>query len=140
MDHVSKETRSRIMASVKSKGGKTTEALMGKLLRENGLRGYRKNWPVIGKPDFAWPGRQIAVFVDGCFWHGCRRCKRPPKTNVDFWLKKFADNRKRDAKVSRTLRRRGWKVIRVRECAVRKETTIRRIESALHERPNPDCR
>jgi DNA mismatch endonuclease (patch repair protein) len=122
------------MAAVKSKGGKTTEALMGRLLRENGLRGYRKNWPVLGKPDFAWPGRRVAVFVDGCFWHGCRRCKRPPKTNVEFWLGKFADNKKRDARATRTLRRLGWKVIRVRECAVQKEKTMRLIESAVHER------
>ena len=74
MDTVSKATRSRIMSAVKPSGNKTTEVAMGALLRSNGLVGYRKHWPVLGKPDFAWPRRKIALFVDGCFWHGCPKC------------------------------------------------------------------
>ena len=67
MDHVSKEVRSKIMAAVRSKGNRTTELPLGRLLWAAGLRGYRKHWPVEGKPDFAWPGLKVAVFVDGCF-------------------------------------------------------------------------
>ena len=91
MDHVPKEVRSRIMAAVHSRGNTTTELPLAKLLWAAGLRGYRKHWPVLGKPDFAWPGRKVAVFVDGCFWHGCR-CKYLPRTNTEFWRNKIATN------------------------------------------------
>ncbi len=82
------------MASIRSRGNGTTELALGKLLRAAGLLGYRKHWPVSGKPDFAWPGRKIAVFVDGCFWHGCTKCKYLPRTNSVFWKEKFAANKK----------------------------------------------
>jgi DNA mismatch endonuclease (patch repair protein) len=131
MDHVSKEVRSRIMAGIRSRGNTTTELPLAKLLWEAGLRGYRKHWPVAGKPDFAWPGRKIAVFVDGCFWHGCT-CKTIPRTNADFWRAKIENNQRRDRRVARALRREGWIVIRIRECAVRKPATLRRIEAALN--------
>ena len=129
MDRVSKATRSRIMASVRSTGNRTTEVLMGKLLWNSGLRGYRKHWRVPGKPDFAWPGRKIALFVDGCFWHGCPRCNRPSKSNLAFWRKKIVDNQRRDSKVCRQLRRQGWKVKRVWECRVMSLSTLESIQS-----------
>jgi DNA mismatch endonuclease, patch repair protein len=75
MDRFSKEHRSRIMASVRSRGNRSTEVALGKLLWSAGLRGYRKHWPIEGRPDFAWPQLKIALFVDGCFWHGCPYCK-----------------------------------------------------------------
>ncbi len=126
MDRVRREVRSRIMASVKSAGG-TAEKALAASLREAGLTGYRRQWPVAGKPDFAWPGLKVAVFVDGCFWHGCPRCDRPSKTNVKFWRRKVEDNRRRDARVTRWLRRRGWSVVRVWECKVRSASAVRRI-------------
>ena len=131
MDRVSKATRSRIMASVRSKGNRSTEQLMARILRKAGLRGYRKHWRAPGKPDFAWPDRKIALFVDGCFWHGCPRCNRPSKSRVRFWRKKISDNRKRDLRVSRQLRREGWKVLRVWECRVKSVRTARRILKVL---------
>lgn len=141
MDRVSKATRSRIMASVRSKGNRSTEQLMARILRKAGLRGYRKHWKVLGKPDFAWPDRKIALFVDGCFWHGCPRCNRPSKSRVGFWRKKISDNRKRDLRVSRQLRRQGWKVLRVWECTVTSVRTARRIRKVLtvraRKRQNP---
>src|ERR1700720_1524639 len=100
MDNVSKDPRSRIMASVRSEGNRTTEILLGRLLRAAGIRGYRKHWRIQGKPDFAWPGRKVAVFVDGCFWHGCRRCRSIPTSNVEFWKAKIENNRRRDRKVT----------------------------------------
>ncbi len=131
MDRVSKATRSRIMASVRSKGNRSTEQLMARVLRKAGLRGYRKHWKVQGKPDFAWPDRKIALFVDGCFWHGCPRCNRPSKSNVGFWRRKISANRKRDLRVSRQLRRQGWNVLRVWECTVSSVRTVNRIRKIL---------
>lgn len=134
MDHVSKEVRSKIMAAVRSKGNRTTELPLGRLLWAAGLRGYRKHWRVDGKPDFAWPGLMVAVFVDGCFWHGCTRCKYLPRTNTKFWRDKIETNQLRDRRVSERLRRAGWTVIRVRECAVFRPGTLRRISRALDSR------
>jgi DNA mismatch endonuclease (patch repair protein) len=133
MDHVSKEVRSRIMAAIHSRGNTTTELPLAKQLWSAGLRGYRKHWPVKGRPDFAWPGRKVAVFVDGCFWHGCH-CKSLPRTNAKFWRNKIETNRRRDDRVSRSLRRNGWVVIRVRECTVRKPATLARIAAAIARR------
>lgn len=120
MDHVSKEVRSKIMAAVRSRGNTTTELPLGKLLWAFGLRGYRKHWKALGKPDFAWPGRKIAVFVDGCFWHGCAKCKYLPRTNVPFWKNKIETNRARDKRVRQVLRIQGWTVLRFWEHEVRR--------------------
>lgn len=134
MDNVSKKTRSRIMAAVRSRGNLTTEVLFGRLLRAAGVRGYRKHWPIQGRPDFAWPARKVALFVDGCFWHGCPKCKAMPTSNAKFWKTKIENNRARDQRVTRVLRREGWKVVRVRECAVKKPSSVRRITAVLASR------
>jgi len=129
MDHVTKAVRSKIMAAVRSRGNTTTELPLGRLLWAAGVRGYRKHWPVTGKPDFAWPGRKLAVFVDGCFWHGCS-CKYLPRTNTEFWRQKIETNKHRDKRVAQSLRRDGWTVLRIKECAVRKPATLARIVGA----------
>lgn len=134
MDNVSKEERSRIMASVPSRGNRTTELALGKELWAAGLRGYRKHWPVEGRPDFAWPRLKVAVFVNGCFWHGCARCRSLPSTNRKFWKQKIESNQQRDRRVTRRLRCLGWCVLRVRECAVSTPATVNRIARALSER------
>ncbi|MEK7996968.1 MAG: DNA mismatch endonuclease Vsr [Planctomycetota bacterium] len=136
MDTVSGEIRSKIMASVKPFGNKTTEVAMGRLLWKNGLLGYRKHWPIAGKPDFAWPRLKTALFVDGCFWHGCPRCRRIPRSNTEFWNRRIEGNRRRDRRVNRVLRKEGWAVIRVRECSLSKEQTIRRIRAIVGARRN----
>ena len=128
MDRVSKAARSHIMASVHSKGNESTERTMGRILRRAGICGYRKHWRVTGKPDFAWPARKIALFVDGCYWHGCPRCNRPSKSNVSFWRAKISSNRQRDRRVNRELRKRGWKVVRVWECRVSSSLTLARLQ------------
>jgi DNA mismatch endonuclease (patch repair protein) len=134
MDHVSRQVRSRIMASVRSRGNRSTEEAMSRVLRRAGLTGYRRQWPIAGKPDFAWPGLRVALFVDGCFWHGCPSCHRPSKSNVSFWEKKVSDNRRRDKRVARRLRREGWSVLRVWECRVGAFATIARIRRAIEDR------
>lgn len=72
-----------------------------------------------GKPDFVFSRSRIAVFVDGCFWHGCSRCKHPPKSNVAFWNLKVVVNQRRDKRVARALRFQGWTVLRLRECTLK---------------------
>jgi DNA mismatch endonuclease (patch repair protein) len=86
------------------------------IFRQNGVTGWRRNRPIVGKPDFVFPKAKVAVFVDGCFWHGCPKCYRAPKSNVPYWRLKIERNRKRDLKVNRELRKRGWVVLRFWEC------------------------
>jgi DNA mismatch endonuclease (patch repair protein) len=134
MDRVSPEVRSKIMASVRSRGNRSTEQRMEKILRQLHLSGYRKQWPVTGKPDFAWPKFRVALFIDGCWWHGCPRCKRcktPSKSNAAFWQAKVASNRRRDTRVSRRLRAEGWTVLHVWECVVEHRRTASRLVRVL---------
>lgn len=134
MDRVSSEVRSKIMAAVRSHGNRSTEQRMERILRRLRLSGYRTQWSVTGKPDFAWPRLKVALFIDGCWWHGCPRCKRckqPSKSNAAFWTAKVNSNRKRDMRVSRRLRADGWKVLRVWECVVEHPRTIMRLTRAL---------
>lgn len=130
VDHVTAEVRSRIMASVRSKGNRTTEVALGRLLWAAGMRGYRRQWHVAGRPDFAWPGLKVAVFVDGCFWHGCS-CKYLPKSNRNFWRSKIESNKRRDRRVTAELRKTGWTVLRIKECTVGRPSTLKRIVAAV---------
>lgn len=102
--------------------GKDTgpELKLRRLLREAGFRGYRLHWKKApGRPDIAYPGRKIAIFVNGCFWHRCPHCNpSTPKSNTDFWRAKFAANEVRDARKAAELQDAGWRVIAVWECEV----------------------
>jgi DNA mismatch endonuclease (patch repair protein) len=90
-------------------------------LRARGHRGYRLNWRgAPGRPDISYPGRRVAVFVHGCFWHHCPRCQPSlPRSNQAFWARKFELNRERDARKRRELELRGWLVHEVWECDIR---------------------
>jgi len=118
-DVFTKRQRSILMARIRGTGNLSTEIRVMSLLRGAGLRGWRRNWPVFGKPDFVFPADRIAVFVDGCFWHGCPRCRRVPSSSIAFWQAKIGRNVRRDREVSRHLRLIGWSVVRVRECGLR---------------------
>jgi DNA mismatch endonuclease (patch repair protein) len=85
------------------------------------------------RPDFVFSKARTVVFVDGCFWHGCPKHATKPKQNASFWRKKLAGNRARDRRVNRTLRRAGWRVVRIWECALagNPEACINRIRAAL---------
>lgn len=91
-------------------------------LREAGLPGYRLHWKAAaGKPDVCYPGRKIAIFVNGCFWHRCPYCTpSTPKTNAEFWQRKFARNRDRDRRDRETLVSDGWLVLVVWECRLKR--------------------
>jgi DNA mismatch endonuclease, patch repair protein len=128
MDRVTQEARSRIMSLVKSAHGRTTEKRLRAHLVCRGISGWTMNEQGLpGRPDFVFHEVRLIIFVDGCFWHGCSRCKRPPKTNVSFWADKVRTNQRRDKKVTAVLRRRGWTVIRVKECDLRDVESTRRI-------------
>lgn len=107
--------RSRIMSAIRSHGNKSTEGRFVDILRQNKLVGWRRNWPLFGKPDFVFPKVGAAVFLDGCFWHGCSKCCPPPATNKSYWKEKLDRNRARDHKVTKVLRQQGWIVIRIWE-------------------------
>jgi DNA mismatch endonuclease (patch repair protein) len=84
------------------------------------------------KVDFVFRQVRLALFVDGCFWHGCPKHATKPANNRAFWRRKLAGNKKRDALVTRTLRRAGWRVIRIWECDLRNaERILKRIEKHL---------
>lgn len=131
MDTVDKATRSRYMAAVKSRGNISTEKKMALLLRGLGIHGWRRHYPIAGTPDFCWPKFKIALFLDGCFWHGCPHCYKPPKSHVAFWTHKVAMNRRRDRRADRALRAKGWKVIRMWECLLSETRTISRLRKVL---------
>src|SRR3954468_15046185 len=87
-------TRSQLMSRVRSRGNKTTELMAKRLFRINGIKGWRRHAKLIGNPDFIWPSSKVAVFIDGCFWHG-HGCGRnlSPKTNAELWQKKIIGNK-----------------------------------------------
>jgi DNA mismatch endonuclease (patch repair protein) len=137
-------TRSELMSRIRSRGNKDTELALAKLFRRNKITGWRKQIEVrIQKPrarifkvrpDFIFPKLKLAVFVDGCFWHGCPKHGTQPKGNRAFWKNKFARNRARDVLVTRTLRSQGWRVLRLWEHELAKKNEarlLRRIQRAL---------
>ena len=114
-DVFTKEKRSEVMSRIKGKGNKDTELVMIQILRSNHISGWRRNQAVFGKPDFVFPKQKIALFVDGCFWHGCPKHSNMPQNNREFWQKKLQGNKERDKRVTRELRKLGWVVVRVWE-------------------------
>ncbi len=106
-------TRSNTMRSIKGKGNKTTEAKFRMGLVRAGINGWQMhNKKIIGKPDFYFPSLKLAVFIDGCFWHGCPQCGHIPRTNREYWQTKIQRNKSRDLSVTRRLKYRGYKVLR----------------------------
>jgi len=139
-DVFSRHKRSAVMALIRSRGNARTEVALVRVLRALGITGWRRHVqirvPNIGmrrggsdakssaqravgwlkvRPDFVFRGRRVAVFVDGCFWHGCPRHATRPKQNGAFWREKLEGNRNRDRRVNRALRRAGWRVVRIWE-------------------------
>jgi len=94
------------------------------------------------KADFVFPKQKLAVFVDGCFWHGCPKHGTSPKTRASFWLAKISGNKARDSLVNRLLRKRGWKVIRIweHELTNRNLPRLLRRFSRLRDQPSPRLR
>lgn len=114
-DVFTKAKRSEVMSRIRGRGNKDTELALATFFRRHAITGWRRHRPVFGHPDFVFPKFRMAVFVDGCFWHGCPIHATKPRNNAAFWRKKFATNKARDRKVNRALRGAGWRVLRVWE-------------------------
>lgn len=127
-------SRSELMSRIKGRGNVSTEKRLLQLLRWEHLSGWRRHLPLPGRPDFAWRKQKVAVFVDGCFWHG-HNCDKnlTPRSNVDVWKKKLNGNKRRDKRVNKELRARGWRVLRIFECDLSKrpDACLRRIRQLL---------
>jgi len=129
--------RGQLMSRVRSTGNQTTEKRLASLLHEAGLTGWRRHQFLPGRPDFVWPKIKVAVFVDGCFWHGhdCGKNLRP-RTNAKAWQDKIKLNQARDRRVTRVLREQGWAVVRIWECVLANhpDRCMVRIRRRLEER------
>ncbi|MDI1312656.1 very short patch repair endonuclease [Prosthecobacter sp.] len=142
--------RSEVMSRIRSTGNAATELRLVALLRAGKITGWRRHLSlplpppkaVAGKklrkprvrPDFVFRQQRLAVFVDGCFWHGCPRHATRPRQNRPFWDDKIARNQKRDRHVTRALRQSGWAVLRLWECALSRKQqarTMARLRRAL---------
>lgn len=126
-----KEKRSDIMSKVKSKNNRSTEQKMVSLFKREKITGWRRQWDIIGHPDFVFLNKKVAVFVDGCFWHGCPKCYKTPKSNSQFWDDKILRNIKRDNKNNRLLRKNGWSVFRIKEHELKKDKIPPRLLKRL---------
>jgi DNA mismatch endonuclease (patch repair protein) len=124
-DNLTPENRRKTMKAVKGKGTKLEKRLCA-ILAGMGIGGWKKNVQYIaGKPDVAFPSRKIAIFVDGCFWHGCPQCHRKlPATNQKYWRKIYSEQLNDD----------GWMVIRIWEHEIISDAT--RLKSRLKELKN----
>ena len=134
MDRVSPASRSRIMSAIRASGNRTTELRLRAHLARSGVRGWTiRPRGMIGNPDFAFADDRIAIFVDGCFWHGCPKCSRPPSSNRSYWVPKLEGTRRRDRRVSAALRREGWSVVRIWEHDLREapDRAVARVRRRL---------
>jgi len=127
------------MAAIRSSGNRATELRLMAIFRAHGITGWRRHLPLPGRPDFVFPRARLAVFVDGCFWHGCRWHCRMPKSHKSFWNSKINRNKTRDRIVVRMLRKEGWRVLRLWEHALRDPLRIvnklqAKLASAVQER------
>lgn len=135
-DNLTPADRRRTMQAVKGRGTKPERRLFS-MLAGMGIRGWRKNASdVVGKPDIVFPNERLAVFVDGCFWHGCPQCQRPlPQANREYWQSKIERNIQRAAVANQQLAAAGWIVIRIWEHELRDraawEAVKERIRQAL---------
>lgn len=128
----SKSKRSEVMSRIRSKGNAETELCLVSIFRKFKITGWRRNQVLPGKPDFVFPDARLAVFVDGCFWHGCPLCYKRPSSNQGYWDGKLLRNMARDRKVNRILRSYGWSVIRVWQHSLENEMSVaRRIQKKM---------
>jgi DNA mismatch endonuclease (patch repair protein) len=130
-DKFSSETRSRIMSAIRSTGNRSTEARFAAILRKERITGWRRHLPILGRPDFMFVRQHLVVFIDGCFWHGCKTCGHIPKSRQAFWRTKISRNQARDKRYTDALRNRGLIVIRVWEHDLKTESRANRIVARL---------
>lgn len=134
-DTVDPRTRSKIMSKVRAKDTKLEKLVRSEMWRR-GYR-YRKNFAALpGKPDMVFPRMNTVVFIDSCFWHGCPKHLRMPKSNVHYWNNKIKRNKERDDATNREYKNSDWQVIRIWEHDVNTsfEGTIRKLAQIIDSR------
>ena len=137
MAKVDPKTRYKVMSSIRSTGNRSTELRLRAFMACSGLTGWQvRRGDVLGRPDFVFPAERVAIFADGCFWHSCPVCHIKTPGNRRYWVPKLRRVRERDTKVTATLRRAGWSVLRVWEHDIRDrpEAVIKQIKSKLNRR------
>lgn len=119
----SKEARRKIMSSIRGKNTKP-ELTIRKMLWASGKRYRIHDKTVFGIPDISSKKKKVAIFIDGCFWHGCKKCYKEPETNAEFWRKKISSNRSRRVTVLSILESEGWKVMQFWEHEINRHPKI----------------
>lgn len=113
--------RSQNMRAIRAKDNRTTERRLRAVLKLAGISGWRSHPVDISfSPDLFFREHRLVVFVDGCFWHGCPKCGHMPRRNADYWSAKIRGNQRRDRRARRILNRQGYSVVRIRECALKR--------------------
>ena len=131
-DPMSAEQRSLQMAKVRGTKNRSTEMRVAAYLIRYGFRGWKRHTKLPGRPDFCFVRKRVAIFVDGCFWHGCPRCRRNlPHSRREFWRHKIDSNRRRDRKIERVLHAQGYSVFRVWEHALSGKRWLSRLRLIL---------
>jgi DNA mismatch endonuclease (patch repair protein) len=135
VDTVSRQVRSRMMSRIRSTGNQRTDKGVASMLRRAGITGWRRHVVIKlpptksamsvasdgtrfkqqVRPDFVFGMQRVALFIDGCFWHGCPRCYTAPKSATAFWKRKVITNRERDKYQTAALKKCGWRVVRMWE-------------------------
>src|SRR3989338_4707861 len=110
-DVLTKKQRSYCMSRIRAEDTRP-EIIFRKAIAGAGIQGYRLHYKLLGKPDIVFPKRRIAIFIDGCFWHKCPKCFPDLSTAKRYWVNKIQSNIDRDIRVSKELKKTGWKVIR----------------------------
>jgi DNA mismatch endonuclease (patch repair protein) len=132
VDSLTKEQRSKLMSRIRSRGNKRTELVFAAILRAYKITGWRRHQSLPGTPDFIFRCERVAVFVDGCFWHGCSSHCRMPKSRKDYWNPKIERNKQRDRDIRKILLSLGWRVCRVWEHSLKKpEHVVSRLHAML---------
>lgn len=131
-DTVPKEERSIIMSKIRSRNTSIELNLRHELFQK-GFRNYRIKNTIYGKPDLIFPKQKIAIFIDWCFWHWCKKCLRMPHTNKKYWKQKIENNILRDKLVNKVLKKEWRKILRFWEHQIKKElnSVIEKIERNL---------
>lgn len=133
LDPLTPAERSARMTRVRSSSNRSTEGRVEEVLRGNGIEGWIKHAKLsTTRPDFYFPQYQLAIFVDGCFWHGCPVCDRNWPTNrAAFWRDKIEGNRRRDNRTRRALRQQGYHVMRIWEHELKSDHWLARVRGML---------
>ena len=133
MDTFTTKERSEIMRKVKSTGNRSTEGVFIGILRSKHISGWKlrpKGFP--GSPDIVFSTKKVLVFLDGCFLHGCSKCFRAPSSRKEYWKPKIERNKNRDKKITRSLRRKGYSVLRIREHEIKSGAGFNRLVQKLN--------